>query len=115
MIRARDCRVTAIWHTKSSSTNKQVANGLAMIVKPFSPAGLVRLATAVVPLSGLLAAPLPAQSQAIAICSGGEARVVYLPEGDGPAAPRDHRDGGCPHFTCPRDRNGDEPGDDEEE
>jgi hypothetical protein len=87
-----------------------------MIVKPFSPAGLLRLATAAVPLAGLLAVPAPAQGmRTIPICSGGEARIAYLPSGGGPAAPREHRDGGCPHFTCPRDRSGDDPGDDDEE
>ena len=87
-----------------------------MNVKRFSPAGFLRLATAAVPLSGLLAVPAPAQgARAIPLCSGGEARVAYLPLGDGPAAPRERRDGGCPHFTCPRDRNGDDPGDDDEE
>jgi hypothetical protein len=110
-IRVKTDALRWYWYAKCTS-----ANGQAMIVKPFSPAGLLRLATAAVPLAGLFAAPSPAQgAQAIAVCSGRQARVIYLPEGDGPAVPRDQRDGGCPHFTCPRDRNADEPGDDDEE
>jgi hypothetical protein len=87
-----------------------------MIAKPFSLCGILRLAAAAIPLWGIVAAPVRAESaHAIAICSSGEAQVVYLPEDGGPPAPRKDRDGGCSHFTCPRDRNGNEPGDDEED
>lgn len=75
----------------------------------------IRLATAAVPLAGLLAAPAEADARrTVAVCSG-EARTITLPASEGPAAPRGDRDGGCAHFTCPRDRSGDTSGEDDED
>ena len=87
-----------------------------MIEKPLSPARTLRLAAAALPLSVILATPLRAEdARGIPVCSGGEARVIYLPAGDGPPVPRKERESGCAHFTCPRDRNGGEPSEEDEE
>ena len=87
-----------------------------MIEKPLSPARILRLAAAALPLSVILAGPLRAEdARAISICSGGSERVIYLPAGDGSPVPRKERESGCAHFTCPRDRNGGEPTEEDEE